>query len=169
MTLSSDLPLVANQLPVSLEFPPLRNESAFIQTLTNTLQQIADTVNTKEGALYLLQELATFQLYYITADPQSSRPTYRRTYDLVSLNGGAIAVGATAIALTGSNLINGINTPTLLNVTATGAGPVYYGTSSPDVYCNFDNTVPAAQVINVTNNTPGALTQATLVFEYTKY
>lgn len=169
MSLTSDLPLSSNQLPISLEFPSLKNESSFIQALTNTLQQISDTVNTKEGALYLLQELATFQLYYITSNPQATRPTYRRTYDLVSLNGGSIPTGTTNIALTGSNLINGINTPTLLNTTATGAGPKYYGTSSYDVYCSFNNTNPLAQLISVTNNTPGVLTQATLVFEYTKF
>lgn len=90
---SSDQPLVANQLPISVEFP--RDQQDFINTVSLLYKRIANSVNTKEGALYLPQELATFQQYFTPNDPQTLRNTYRKTFDMVSLNGGNIAAGAT--------------------------------------------------------------------------
>lgn len=80
---SSDQPLVANQLPISVEFP--RDQQEFINTISLLYKRIANAVNTKEGALYLPQELATFQLYFTPNDPQRLRNVYRKTIDFGSL------------------------------------------------------------------------------------
>lgn len=76
---SSDQPLVANQLPISVDFP--RDQQEFINTISLLYKRIANSVNTKEGALYLPQELATFQLYFTANDPQKLRNVYRKTVD----------------------------------------------------------------------------------------
>ena len=79
MSFSSDQPLFANQLPISIEFPEI--EKDFDQILSLTYKQIADVVNTKEGALYQPQELATFKQYFTPGDPLTNRNVYRKTID----------------------------------------------------------------------------------------
>ncbi len=80
---SSDQPLVANQLPISVDFP--RDQQEFINIISLLYKRIANAVNTKEGALYLPQELATFQQYFTPNDPQTLRNVYRKTVDFGAL------------------------------------------------------------------------------------
>lgn len=165
MSFSSDIPLLANQLAISIDFPET-DDPNFLNELSLAYKRIADVSNTKEGALYLLQELATFQLYFTTGDPTQLKNTYRFSYDLVDIFGAPIPVGTTVIPLTGSNIINGILIPTRGTITATIAGPIYVFWK--DVTVRFDNTVPTAQTIIVTNNTGSVLTQCYFTIEYTK-
>ena len=81
---SSDQPLVANQLPISVEFP--KDQQEFINTLSLLYKRIVNAVNTKEGALYLLQELANFQQFFTDNDPQKLRNGYRRVFRLDPAN-----------------------------------------------------------------------------------
>ncbi len=165
MSFSSDAPLVANQLPISIDFPET-SDPDFLSTLSLIYKRIADAANTKEGALYLLQELATFQLFFTLGDPQTLRNTYRFTYDLVDENGGNIPNGTTTIALPQEDLINGILNPTMGKIAATIAGPIYV--FAGDVNIRFDNTNSAAQNIIVINNTGSPLIQCYFTIEYTK-
>ena len=87
MSFSSNQPLVSNQLPISQEFP--RVDPDFDQVLSLHMKRISDTVNTKEGALYLPQELATFQQYF-TSDPQRTRSVYRKVIDTGALPNATI-------------------------------------------------------------------------------
>ncbi len=171
MAFSSDIPLQSNQLPISIEFPPIKKE--FDNILSLTYKRIADAVNKKEGGLFQLQENANFNQYFkytsgTNPDPNNFRNGYRTTYDLVALNGGPIPVGVTNIVLSGAYLINGILIPTRAYGGATIAGPIYVFINDPQLGVRFNNTNPAAQVIIVTNTTGSPLTQAYWVIEYLK-
>lgn len=172
MSFSSDPPLQANQLSISIDFPPT-DKDEFLEVLTLDRKRIVNAVNTKEGALYLIEEIASFQQYF-GIDPvniQVTRSGYRTTFDLVALNGGPIGPGTTPITLTTTSqppLIDDILYPVHGFGGATTAGPIYYFINDPDVYVRFDNTNPLVQVINITNNTGLPLTQAYWTFEYLK-
>lgn len=171
MAFSSDIPLQSNQLPLSIEFPAVKKE--FDDVLSLTYKRIADAVNRKEGSLFQLQENANFNQYFkyssgTTPDPNNFRNGYRRTYDLVALNGAPISAGITNIVLAGADLISGILIPTRAWGGATIAGPIYVFINDPQLGVRFDNTVPAAQVITINNATGAALTQAYWVIEYLK-
>jgi len=105
MSFSSDQPLVTNQLPISLELPT-QDSKMLADALSLLLKRYADSINSKEGSLYLLQELSNFQLWFtptVAADPQtypggeaSFRNGYRSTFDMTATAaGGPIAAGAT--------------------------------------------------------------------------
>lgn len=165
---SSDQPLVANQLPISVDFP--RDQTQFIDMITLLYKRIANSLNTKEGAVYLLQELATFQQFFTINDPQRLRNGYRTTFDLVDLNGGPIPPGVTVIVLTSTTqppLINQVLIPVNGFGAGTIAGPIYVFNGT-DFNVRFDNTIPAAQTVIITNNTGTNLTQLYWVFEYLK-
>lgn len=80
MGFSSNQPLVANQLPISVQFP--RDPQDFIDTIDLLYKRVANAVNTKEGALYLLQELATFQQFFTSGDPLKLRNGYRKVIQI---------------------------------------------------------------------------------------
>jgi hypothetical protein len=170
MSFSSDPALQANQLPISLEIPQVDSQ-VFQEIISLLMKRMINAVNTKEGALYFLQEVANFQQYFryhtgtTTPDPQRFRNGYRMTYDLVVLNAGPIPPGATTFAA--SPLINGILIPVHGFGAATIAGPIYVFTGM-DFNVSFNNTVPTAQTITVTNNTGSNLTQAYWTIEYLK-
>lgn len=171
MSFSSNQPLLSNQLSVSLDYPSPKDEKNFLDTLSLDRKHIADAMNTKEGALYQLIEQSTFQQYYSTDVDNKfiTRNTYRRVYDLVSLNGNfSIPVGVTILALAPNNLISGILQPTRGYGAAIIAGPIYVFYPGPDGNVRFNNTVPAAQTLIVTNSSGAAWTTATWVMEYTK-
>lgn len=88
---SSNQPLVTNQLPISVDFP--RDQDDFIDTITLLYKRIANAVNTKDGALYLTQELANYQQFFTPNDPQTLRNVYRKVINFGVLpNAGAKAV-----------------------------------------------------------------------------
>lgn len=82
MSFSSDIPLQSNQLPISLDTPGGLN---LTETINLLFKRISNTMNTKEGALYLPIELATFQSYFTPNDPQRLRNTYRMVVDFGAL------------------------------------------------------------------------------------
>ena len=162
---SSDQPLVANQLPISVDFP--RDTQEFIDTLSLLYKRIANSVNTKEGAIYLPLEIATFQLYFTSNDPQRLRNTYRKTFDMVDLNGGNIAPGATASF---SHDIIGIVACTRIFGTATTTdAPVRY---IPLPYVSQISAENVQIYLTPTNvvlvNGTSTLTQAYITAEYVK-
>jgi len=171
MSFSSDIPLHSNQVSKSIDYPPTDSED-FIDILTLDRKRIVDSLNTKEGAFHLLQELASFQQYFSLNDPMNNRSGYRTDFDLVALNGGVpIPIGVTTLTLTATTqppLINGIVNPVHGYGGATIAGPIYIFLNDPQVYVRFDNTVPAAQAVVITNNSGSPLTQAYWTMEYLK-
>lgn len=158
MSFSSDNPLQSNQLPISIDFG-LADQDHLLELLETTYKRIANAMNTKEGALYLLQEIATFKQWYTKNNPQVNRNVYRRTFDLVALNGGNIGAGATVAFNHGITTI--FNTA-ITYVCCTSTVPEYFSVMMyPYVFAN-------ATQISFTNPSASALTQADFVFEYLK-
>lgn len=162
---SSDQPLVANQLPISVDFP--RDKEEFIDTITLLYKRIASSVNTKEGALYLPQELATFQQYFTVDNPQKLRAVYRKTFDMVDLNGGPIPTGAT---VSFPHNITGIMACTRIYGSATNTSsdflPLPFASENTTLIIEIKLTPTNVILINGSAMPP--LTHATIVAEYVK-
>ncbi len=156
MAFSSDQPLVSNQLPISVDFP--KEQELFLDIMTNTYKRIADAVNRKEGGVYSLQENATFKQYPTANDPQKTKNTYRKTFDMVSLNAGNIGGGAT---VSFPHNITGIVCGTMIFAGCASTDPRYFTVVYPDVYLDATNVV-------FTNPLGTAVTQCYVVAEYLK-
>jgi len=178
MSFSSNIPLQSNQLPISINLPT-PDHPDFSDILSLTIKRISDSMNKKEGSLFPLEETANFNQYFKYSDPVNFiadvvnfRGGYRVTFDLIALNAGvAIGAGVTTLTLTATTqppLINQILYPTRAYGGATIAGPIYIFVNDPELYIRFDNTVPTAQTIIITNNTGSNVTQLYWVMEYLK-
>ena len=157
MSFSSDQPLVSNQLPNSISLPEV-NDKAFIEMLSNHLRRISDVVNTKEGSLYLLNEIATFQQFFTANNPQQNRNSYRKVFDLVQLNGGVIGAGATVVF---PHNITGLFNTGLIYASCTSSTSIFFTVVYPDVFLDAVN-------VNFTHPLGVTLTQAIVVAEYLK-
>lgn len=164
MSFSSDKPLQSNQLPISSDIPDVKSKD-FSDTLSLLYKRIANSVNTKEGSLYLTEELATFKSFFINNNPQKFRNGYRMTYDLVDLNGGVIPAGVTTLSV--PDTIEGLQEPIMGYGAGTIDGPIYVF-NGDDFNVRFDNTDEAEQNIIITNNTGSDLITLIWVFEYLK-
>lgn len=167
MSFSSDSALLVNQLPISVEFP--REEDKFYETLTLLYKRIANSVNNKEGGLFSLQELYNSQLYFTLGQPNNFRNVFRKVFDMVSLNGGNIAAGATVSA---AHNISGLVAPTHIYGAATNSDatvrymPLPY-VSSTATRC-IEIYLTPTNVVLINGATQTALTQAYIVAEYVK-
>ncbi len=158
MSSSSNIPGIANQVASSTELPKLEDSKLFVERLEKLLKDFSSVINTKEGGLITLQELFAFKTVFTTDDPQIFRNVYRKSFDLVDLNGGNIASGATV------NFAHGITDITdsiLVYVSCVSTDPEYFTAVYPDVF--LDNTN-----INFTNPHGSAVSSAIAVCEYTK-
>lgn len=171
MSFSSDNPLQTNQVPTSQEFPAPDHVN-FIDTLSLSYKRLASAINTKENSLYLLQETASFNQYFTTNNPQQNRNVYRSVFDMVSLNGGAIGINTKASF---AHNITGINSPTNLYGAATTSTANYISLPYISVKTESDEIqiyATATDIVLVTGATidggDNSLTQAYIVFEYTK-
>jgi len=75
--------------PVSFQIPETGNED-FDEIITLIYKRIANIVNTKEGALYDFNEVATFQQFF-SSQPFVYRPTYRKVVDCGALPGAGLS------------------------------------------------------------------------------
>lgn len=170
MTFSSDPSLNTNQLPISLDVNP--DEKGYQDTLLLYLRRIANSTNTKQSGLFLLQETANFEQWFQTSTPtsgnsQQNRNAYRLTMDLVALNGGPIGATATIVLTTTTQPVAPIGY--LYPVQGFGGALDTIGKSyflnDPNVYIRFTSST---NTISVTNSTGSNLTQCYFVFEYLK-
>lgn len=162
MAFSSDIPLQSNQLPISINFS--ENQKEFIQQISLVYKRIADAMNTKEGAVYQLQEQATFQKYFgligLTPDPNTFRNTYRTV-----VNFGALP--NTAAKSVAHNIPNVNNNFKWTQIYGAATDPVAIQgipLSNDGISIRVDNT-------NVTITTTAnfsAFTICTVVIEYSK-
>ncbi len=83
MSFSSDSSGLQNQLVISVELPEDPKDLRF--ALNDIYQDIASTVNTKEGALYVPIEKLTSGQYFTTGNPQINRAVYRMVVDFGAL------------------------------------------------------------------------------------
>lgn len=170
MTFSSDNSLNTNQLPISLDVNP--DEKDFASTQLLYLRRVANSVNTKQSGLFLLQENANFQQWFGT-DPQQNRSAYRITFDLVALNGGNIGAGATPLTLYAGPVppetqpppINGYLYPVQGFGGALDTTGLSYFLNDPELYVRYQGST---NKIIIQNNTGNAMTWMVFVMEYLK-
>lgn len=168
MGFSSDNPLLLNQLPLSIDFPTDPVDLQMIQS--TAYKKTVDAINTKEGGLYLEQELGSFIQYFPTSpSPTSSqslilRPGYRMTVDM-----GPIPSGATV------SQAHGIDVATVTAVTRMYGGalsvgpfllPIPYASSTPNL--NIELFADATNVTVKNGAGQNNLTQCYVVIEYLK-
>lgn len=164
MAFSSDQALQSNQISISLEVPRPEDPN-FVDTTSLYLKRLADSINTKEGALYSLRELATFQQYFTAGDPQTFRNVYRMTVDFGPLpNAGTKSVPhgiAFTSAFSLTRMYGAATDPVnLIYIPLPYASP----TANENIKLNADATnVNIQTAINYT-----AFTRCTVVLEYTK-
>lgn len=158
MSFSSDKALQSNQLPISIQYPD-PDDPNFVDVLSLDRKRISDSMNTKVGGLYQLQELASFKQIFTSADPQKLRNGYRFPFDLVSLNGGVpIPPGAMAPIPHG---IVSLEDPIIIYVSCRNTAGERFTVVYPYIILDDVN-------INFTNPSATNLTFAMLVAEYTK-
>lgn len=131
MSFSSDNPQITNQLPVTIDLPTLDQKQLFQERLEKLLKDVSNTVNTKEGGLFTLNETGTSQQFYIQGNPQRFRNVYRKTLDFVNLNGGNIAGGA---AVNFPHGISGIVENSMIYASCTTIDGRFFTVVFPNVY-----------------------------------
>ena len=157
MSFSSNIPLQSNQVPISLDIPS-PDHPEFLSILSLSFKKIIDSLNTKEGAYYLLQELANFNQFFIDGNPQRYRNGYRRVFKL------------DPAALTFNHNITGIVQVTnywAIANTATDFRKVPF-TSTTLITDQISMTVTTTQVIITNGATAPAITGGIIVLEYLK-
>ena len=158
MSSASNVPGIANQLISSTELPELQDEKLFVERLEKLLKDVSSIMNTKQGGLFTLQEILAFKQIFTITDPQNFRNVYRKSFDLVDLNGGNIAGGATV------NFAHGITDlmdSVLIYVSCVTTNPEYFTSVYPYIWLDATN-------INFTNPHASAVTSAIAICEYTK-
>ena len=156
MSYSSDQPLQVNQLPISMDFP--EDQKEFRNEFILWAKRVTDAVNRKEGSVFSLAESASFKQYPNANNPQQYNNVYRKTFDLISLNGGApIGPGATVTFPTG---INGMTQVAQSYVGCTDTSGEMFSVQYPDLRFNGN--------ITFTNPFTFAVTKAIAVVDYLK-
>lgn len=178
MSFSSDNPTLSNQVPVSLNVNP--DEANFDAVLMLYLRRIANSINSKEQSIYLLQETGNFQQWFNNEDPvqvQNSRNGYRITVDMVALNlvinsVPTISPGPTnnltlraTPPITEPLPIDGFLYPTRGFGGALDSTGIAYFPSDPNISVTF---IVSTQTFVIMNNTGSDLTQFYWVMEYLK-
>lgn len=158
MSFSSDIPGLQNQLTVSVELPEDPKELRF--AINDLYQDIASTVNTKEGALYMPIEKLTSGQYFTAGNPQLNRAVYRMVVDFGALpNAGTINVPHGIVGWDANFRLTrayGASTDPI----ALRAVPIPNDT----IYLEVDVT----NVIVTTTANFSAFTETTIVIEFTK-
>lgn len=158
MSFSNDIPSLENQLPLSVEFPPTYER--YQQEFQFLYQRIANSVNSKEGGLYVPQEKTTGMRYFTENDPQTFKNVYRMVVDFGTLPN----TGTTSVA---HNIPNWDSN--FLLTRAYGAATDTVGLSSvpipnEGIFLEINNS----DVTITTSNDFSRYTETTIVIEYTK-
>ncbi len=157
MAFSSNIPLQSNQVSISLDIPPI-DHPEFNSILSLTFKKVIDSLNTKEGAYYLLQELANFNQFFVAGNPLRYRNGYRRVFQL------------DPASLTFNHNITGIVQVTnywAIANTATDFRKVPF-TSTTLITDQISMTVTTTQVIITNGATAPPITGGIVVLEYLK-
>lgn len=148
----------SNQLIESVNLPSLEDKSLFEDRLEDLLRKMSTVINTKEGGVYDLTEKVTFKRYFTTGDPLNFINVYRTCFDLINLNGGNIAGGA---SFSTAHNISNLDDAILIYVSCVTTTNEYFTAVYPDVYLT-------ATTIEFTNPNAAAVSSAIVVAEYTK-
>lgn len=149
MSSSSDPALTTNQLPISVEMPS--EFEKFREIISLLYKRIANSSNSKTGGLYSLQESYNSNQYYDITNTQTFRSAYRKVFDLVALNGGNIAGGATVSFPHG---ITGLKYSALIYASCTSVTPEFFTVVYPNAKMDainlvFTNPLPATALSSV--------------------
>lgn len=160
----------SSYLPIQFEIPIDPDQQR--QFIDARERLTASILNVKTNGNYEKRELLSADQWFTTIVNGAAigKSGFRYTFDLVELNGGPLLPGLTVIALAAATppiSILGITYPLPSYGSGTIAGPIYVFTGT-DFNVTFDNTAPAAQLINVTNNTGVNMTQCFWVFQFLK-
>lgn len=158
MGFSNDPAGVSNQVITSFNLPSMEDQKLFEERLEDYLRKMADAVNTKDGGIYSFSEFLGFKKLPTTNDPQAFRNVYRKFFDLVDLNGGNIASGATVNFAHG---ITSLTEPVMVWASCVTTDPEYFTVVYPDVRLTATN-------VSFTNPHASAVTSAKAYAEYTK-
>lgn len=156
MSFSSDNPLLINQLPITIEFD--KDNERLPEQLTQWAKSVANSSNSKTGGLYSPVETGNSE-QYIISPPDTTSNVYRKVFDMVDLNGGAIAAGATVNFAHG---ITGLRRACLIYANLTSAANEFFSIMYPNTYL----TATDVYLVNPLGGT--ALTYAYVVAEYIK-
>ena len=162
MGFSSDAPLVSNQVS---DFDLPESYEEFSEIFDREHKKVIDTINTKEGALYLLQEAATYQQYFNADDPQNNRNTYRMV-----INFGALP-NNTSKRVPHNVTINSISRVTRLYGAASNPSGIKFiplPFASPTLANNVSLEADQTDIKITTGADYSSYTDTTVVFEYTK-
>lgn len=170
---------------MSFGFGPANAQMAFLQQefflpdsfeeskdiISNRENRTASALNIREIGQYETVELLNAQTWFSTnrqniGQSQQTRYGFRRTFDLVAINGGPIPLGTTNFIV--SPPIVGISIPTKAFGSATIAGPNYIFFPSTFIDITFNNVDPNRQIIVFSNLSLSVLTQCYLTIEYLK-
>lgn len=136
MSFSSDKAQIVNQAPLTINLPSLQNPTLFTERLEDLLQNFSNTINSKEGGLYTLDEKGSSEQFYIQGNPQRYRNVYRKTLDFVNLNGGNIAAAA---AVNFPHDITGIVESAGVYAHCTTTDNRFFTVVFPDIYLDATN------------------------------
>ncbi len=155
---------LSSYLPEQFELP--KDLEMFRDFVAKRERLTASILNIREiGSYEKVEQLTAQQWFSLTNAPRKPRYTFRKTFDLVDLNGGVIPAGPTTLP----HDILGISIPTRIFGTATASGNylplpfVNQTTLGNNIEIFFDNTN-----ININNGYGADLDQCYVTFEYIK-
>lgn len=156
MSVSSNPPLLINQLPISIDLP--KDIDNFHEISELLFKRISNVVNTKSGGLYSQEEFSNSELYQLDS-PLTISNVYRKCFNLTQLNSGDI--GAAATVNFPHNIV-GLNRTTLIYAGCTSTTNEYFSVMGyPTVYLSSTD-------IFFTNPTALILSSVLAVCEYVK-
>jgi hypothetical protein len=162
MSFSSDKPMLSNQL-ANYDSPD--SYEAFSEIFQREHKRVVDAVNSKEGGLYSLQQVATFQEYFTPGNPQKNRNVYRKV-----INFGALPNNTSR---TIPHNINFTNTTRLTRMYGASSNPnaiqfIPLPFASPTLANNVSIEANAAGVTVTTGKDYSGFVDTTIVLEYTQ-
>lgn len=158
MSFSSNIPGLQNQLAQSVELP--RDLDGLREAVNDLYQDIASTVNSKEGALFVPIEKLTSGQYFIASNPQKNRAVYRMVVDFGALPN----TGTTTVA---HNIVGWDANFRLVRAYGAATDPI--GLSAvPIPNDNIFLEINSTDVIITTTANFSAYTESTVVIEFTK-
>ena len=156
MSATNNNSLQLNQLPISLEIP---DDPKLAQEIISLyLKRVANTVNTKTGGLYSVNELGNNEQYNIT-NPQVYNDVYRTCFDLIALNGGNPIIYNTPTTF--AHNIVGLTNGTLIYATCKDNTGNIFSVVFPSIYITSTNII-------FTNPVGSPLIYCVAVLQYVK-
>lgn len=131
MGFNNDQPQQTNQIVTAINLPDIEEEpNLFQERLQSILQKIANTVNSKEGAFYSLEEKSSSGQYFAKSE-NKLRNVYRKVLDFVALNGTSIPAGETISFPHG---MTNISASAMIYANCSSTDGLFFTVVFPDVY-----------------------------------